>query len=28
MTGANIDFDQSVRGSGHVPKPALDEVWP
>jgi NAD(P)-dependent dehydrogenase (short-subunit alcohol dehydrogenase family) len=28
MTGANIDFDQSVRGSGHVPKPAPDEVWP
>jgi NAD(P)-dependent dehydrogenase (short-subunit alcohol dehydrogenase family) len=28
MTGASIDFDQSVRGSGSVPKPAPDEVWP
>jgi NAD(P)-dependent dehydrogenase (short-subunit alcohol dehydrogenase family) len=28
MTGTSIDFDQSVQGSGHVPKPAPDEVWP
>jgi NAD(P)-dependent dehydrogenase (short-subunit alcohol dehydrogenase family) len=28
MTGASIDFDQSVQGSGYVPKPARDEVWP
>jgi NAD(P)-dependent dehydrogenase (short-subunit alcohol dehydrogenase family) len=28
MTGACIDFDQSVKGAGDTPKPARDEVWP
>jgi NAD(P)-dependent dehydrogenase (short-subunit alcohol dehydrogenase family) len=28
MTGASIDFDQSVQGGGDVPKPGRAEVWP
>ena len=28
MTGAILDFDQSVLGAGDSPKPARDEVWP
>ena len=28
MTGASLDFDQSVVGAGDSPKPAADEVWP
>ena len=28
MTGAALDFDQSVLGAGDSPKPAKDEVWP
>ena len=28
MTGASLDFDQSVVGAGDSPKPAAGEVWP
>ena len=28
MTGATLDFDQSVLGGGDSPKPQRDEVWP
>jgi NAD(P)-dependent dehydrogenase (short-subunit alcohol dehydrogenase family) len=28
MTGASLDFDQSVVGAGNSPKPLKDEVWP
>ena len=28
MTGANIDFDQSVLGAGSSSKPSPDDVWP
>jgi NAD(P)-dependent dehydrogenase (short-subunit alcohol dehydrogenase family) len=28
MTGACIDFDQSVKGAGDTPKPGREEVWP
>ena len=28
MTGASLDFDQSVVGAGDSPKPAVGEVWP
>ncbi len=27
MTGAVIDFDQSVQGAGDAPKPGLEPVW-
>ena len=28
MTGATLDFDQSVLGGGDSPKPQREEVWP